>query len=383
MNNKILSFVKVFFAVVTINSCSHEFSIKEFTYDNSGINMYGRVPERNFWLNVYVKDSLELLWEAETSGSQSNTSVITNGNFLFVCDLSGRIYCFNMQTGKSLGYYKYNGAISVAPVINKLRIYFVVNLKNESFSIFVMKDIVSGKTLSEIKIEGSINNEMLKLEDGIIILSDHGELIKINFAGVKEWSLKTKQATHCIAASDGKVIAFGNDAGELIFVSVNEGIILSRQKISDYPLASITIDYDLIFFTDASGKLFCYDYTNKKLLWQFKTGSNIRSIPVFNSKSVFVGNLSGKIYSIRKNDGKLLWLLDTKGIINTTPLLLRNYLIQPDFNKKIYFINQENGQIIRTLYFESRIKLTPVIFDDIIFFGVDRGKILAYRIFYE
>lgn len=364
-----------------IYRCTQHLALKNMPLDQPGIFMYGKIPQRNFYEDVSISDSLELRWIAETNGSQSNTSVIINGSFIFVNDLSGRIYGFDIATGKLIGYEKYSGSISVAPVLYKLRIYFVVNLKNENYSIFVMRDLFSGNTLSEVRIEGSVNNELLKLDDCIFVLSDRGELIKFNFAGLKEWSIDTKVTSQSIPASDGNVILFGNQKGEIIIVSAIDGSILFRKKLCNGIESGFTIDKNIAYFADISGKIYSFDFVNKKILWSFDTNAKIVSTPVFNSENIFIGNLAGDLFSISKKNGRLNWKIETKGIINATPLLLKNILIQPDFNKKVYLINPQNGERIKTIKFDTRVKLTPIYFNNVIFIGIDRGQIYAYNTF--
>ncbi|MEG8947427.1 PQQ-binding-like beta-propeller repeat protein [Rosettibacter firmus] len=378
---KIFRLKKIFILGLLLTfSCTQDLIIKNYFPVEQGIEMFGKVPQRDFYEDAEITDSLQLLWEAQTNGSHSNTSLIVNKKFVFIGDLSGRIYGFDTYSGKSFGYYKYSGEIPVAPIINKLRIYFIVNVKKEKYSLFIMKDLTDGKTISEEKINGSISNEMLKLNDGIIVITDNGEVLKFNFGGEKIWQCDTKVTTHSSPASNGEIIVFGNDRGILFFVSATNGKILHRQKISDYIIGNITIDNKYIYFSDYSGTLYNFDMVNKKIVWKFNTKTKITSVPVFNNENIFVGNLSGKIYSIKKVDGKLNWSINTNGIINTTPLLLKNFLIQPDYNRKIYFINPFDGRILKTINYEARLKLTPVYFDGILFFGIDR-RILAYKTF--
>ncbi len=365
--------------IVLIQSCSHDLVIKNYFADESGIHMFGKTPQRNFYEDIIISDSLEFLWKSETYGSQSNTSVITYNDYVFVNDLSGRIYGFNIYSGKLCGYYKYSSSISIAPVINKLRIYFIVNLKSENYSLFVMKDITTGKTLNEVKINGSVNNEMIKLKDGIVILTNNGELIKFNFAGMKIWSIETYKSTNSTLASNENIIVFGNKNGELFIVSAKTGEILFSQKVSDCALESLSIDGEHIYFTNNKGGLYSFDLQSNKVIWTFDSKTRIVTVPVYNNENIFIGNLSGKIISINKIEGSVNWILNTGGLINATPLLLRNYLIQPDFNKKIYLIDLIRGKIIKTIEFESRVKLSPVYYKGILFFGIDRGQILAYK----
>lgn len=361
------------------SSCTQPMVIKYVSSEEPGHVMYGKVPQRNFYENTFINEKMLKLWTSETNGSQANTSVIIYDDYLFVTDLSGRIYAYDKNTGKRIGYEKYKGAISIAPIINKLRIYYVVNHRLERYSTFYMRDFTSGKTLSEVNIEGSVNNEMIRTESGILILTDNGEHLKINYGGTIEWAVKTKTTAQCNPASDGKIVVWGTQKGELIFASSDDGKIIYKNKMCEGIESGITIDNNVLFFGDITGKLYAYDYENHKIIWSYNTGAKIKSTPVFNSESVFIGNLAGNIFSIDKLTGKRNWKVETKGVINTTPLLVNNFLIQPDYNKKIHFINPIVGQTVHILAYDRRVKLSPVYYDGIIYTGSDRGEIHAYK----
>lgn len=348
-----------------------------------GYFMYGKVPERKFFENVTINDSLQLIWSAETVGSQGNTSVVIYNDLLFVGDLSGRVYVFDRATGKLLGYEKYSGSIPIAPVINNLRMFFVVNDFNEKYSTLNNFDFLGGKILSASKIFGSVQNEMLKLNDGIVVLSDQGELIKFNLAGLRRWSAATKLTTKSSPASNGELILFGNDKGELIAISAMNGKIIYRTKLSAGIEGNVCIDNAAAYIGANDGKLFSVKISDGKVNWYFDTNDKIVTAPVYNKNQIFVGNLAGKIFCLNKADGKLIWKTQTHGVLNATPWLFKNYLVQPDLNRKVYFINTQTGKIERRYEFERRVKLSPVFYDGILYLGVDRGIINAYKIFPE
>lgn len=349
--------------------------------EEDGYFIYGRSNARNNFENVAITEYLQPLWIGETSGSQSHNSILIYSKYLFASDLSGRLYVFDKNTGKQLGYEKFSGAISAAPVIDKLKIFLVVNEREENYSTFIRFDFVNGKILAEDRIYGSVNNELLLLNDGIIAVTDNGEVIKYNLVGTRIWTNKTKTTTQSSPVSNGNDIIFGNQKGEIIIIDGTDGTIKYKEKLSSPIESNISMDGDTIFFGDSEGILYSFNIDTKKINWSFNTGANIKSMPVFDGNNVIIGNLAGNLFSLDKYTGKKIWTLNTNGVFNTSPLLTNLYLYQPDFNKKVYVINKSLGTIVKTYDFERRLKLTPIYYDGIIYLGADRGEIHAFQTF--
>jgi len=366
--------------LLALLSCTQPITFKNMVIGGSGYFMFGKNPSRTFYQNLSIEPDINLKWSAETSGSQTNTSVIIYDNILFVGDLSGKLYAFDRTTGKMFGYEKYTGSLSVAPIVSNLRIFILLNQFNEKYSVLKLFDYMNGNVLLETKLYGSVQNEMLKLNDGIIVLTDQGEIIKFNLIGSREWSVNTNVASKSSPASNGDIILFGNEKGELIAVSSQTGGIKYRTKISGSIEGDFTIEGEYAYFGDNNGKLFCAEVNDGKIMWSVNTKNKILSAPVMNNENVFVGNLAGEIFCFNKLSGNLIWKTETGGIINTTPTLFENYLVQPDLNRKVFFIDTDNGEITKTYDYERRVKLSPVYYDGILYLGVDKGIINAYQI---
>jgi len=366
--------------VLILVSCTQPIAFKNMIIGGSGYFMFGKNPERSFYQNISIEPDIKLKWSVETSGSQTNTSVIIYDNVLFVGDLSGKLYAFDRISGKMFGYEKYTGSLSVAPIVSNLRIFILLNQFNEKYSVLKLFDYINGNILLESKFYGSVQNEMLKLSDGIVVLTDQGEIIKFNFVGSKEWNLNTEVSTKTSPASNGNLILFGNEKGELIAISSQTGEIKYRTKISSGIEGDLSIDGDYAYFGDNNGKLFCVLVNDGRIVWTLDTKSKILSTPVLNNENVFVGNLAGEIFCINKLSGKTVWKIETGGIINAAPTVFKNYLVQPDLNRKVFFIDTNNGEITKTYDFEKRVKLSPVYYDGILYLGVDKGIINAYQI---
>lgn len=364
-----------------VYSCAQPIILKNMSVEEDGYFMFGKDNARNNYENISITEYLQPLWVAETSGNYTNNSILIYDKYLFVADLSGRLYVFDSNDGKLIGYEKFPGAISTNPVIYKLKLFFVVNEREENYSTLIHFDFVNGKNLSEDLINGSVNNELLLLDDGIIVITDLGEIIKYNLVGTRIWSTKTKTTTLSSPVSDGNVIIFCNQKGEVVVLDCADGTIKSKEKVAQPVESGISLDGTVIYFGDKSGTIYSYDIRNKKVIWSYNTGANIKSMPVFDAHDVLVGNLAGTIVSVDKRTGKKSWSINTKGVINTTPLLTNSFLYQPDFNKKVFVINKSLGEIVKTYDFERRLKLMPVYFDGLIYFGSDRGEIHAFQTF--
>lgn len=366
---------------IVFAACTQPIFFRNMAIGLPGYFMFGKTSERTFYENVSVGDYFEPKWNVLTSGSQSNTSIVIYNDILYVSDLSGKLYAVDRRSGKLFGYEKFSGAIPVAPVVNNLRLFVMVNDLNERYSTLKNFDIINGKVLDESRIFGGVHNELLKLNDGIIVVSDYGELLKYNLVGTKEWSTNTKVDSHSSPASDGNVIVFGNENGELISCLAKTGEILYRKKICDGIEAGVTIQGNEVYFGDKTGKVFCVELSDGKIIWQFDTKCKIVTTPVMNDENIFVGNLNGDIFCLYKSNGKMNWKIQTQGVIDATPLLFKNKLVQPDMNKKVYLIDPATGKIDKTMSFETRTKLSPVYYDGLIYLGADRGEIYAYQTF--
>ncbi len=377
---KYFAFTLIWILSISFTSCTQPIILKNIPSTEPGYFMFGKIPQRNFYENKFVDKEIFEKWNNETTGAQLNSSIVIYGNIIFVNDLSGRLYAFDRFTGKTLGHEKFRGSIDATPVINKLRIMFVVNERLEDYSSLIVYDFSTGKILKEDKIDGGVKNELIRMNDGIIVYTDKGELIKYDLVGNRIWSTKTKEASFSSPAANEELIIAGNQKGEILFVSSSNGEIQFSFKIT-HPISSgFTIENDNTYFADEAGNLYSFNFIKRKINWAAQTNSKIIATPVFDEHNIYTGNLAGNVFSFDKESGKLNWELKTGGLINTTPLLTKNILIQPDVNKKVLLINTKNGAIENTLEFDRRVKLTPVIYDSLLYLGSDRGVLHAFQI---
>lgn len=366
--------------LLIIAGCSKRIVLNEINLSGDSHAMFGKTPERNFYNDFTLGDSLKLKWETDTKGSYKNTSLIFLDEIMFASDLAGRVYAFNIESGKGAGEEKNKGAVSIAPVLYNSIIVYVVEEFKEKYSTIYFYDYYTGDYINEHIINGSCGNELIKTDDAILLISENGILYNYNLSGNERWKLDTQSKVRCVPALTGDTFIFGSVTGEITAVSLSRQKVIYKNKISDRIQSGITIENGRGYVGDDAGYLYCFDIADGEVIWSFDTGAKIVSIPVMNDEDLFVGNLSGDLFSLDKKNGEMNWLNETGGIINTTPLLFSDYLVQPDLFKKIHFVDIENGEIDRQIETDGRMKLSPVYFNGVIYFGMDKGEILAYEL---
>jgi outer membrane protein assembly factor BamB len=350
--------------------------------DDSAYSMFGKIPERNFYLPVSITDSLNERWEAETNGSFTNSSVAFSDSFVFINDLSGRITCFRNDNGKRVGQLKNSGTVFSTPVIHKFLVIYCDAYNSEDRSNLVVYDFSLGKTINETEFPGRVLTQLIKTEGGVVFVTEGGVVMKYNFLGHKLWENYTGVFVHSSPAAGKGKILFGNDAGEVIAVDEKTGQMLYRKPIGSPIYGNPTLSDGLAYLGDDSGMLYCLDLSNGDLIWTYQSGADIVANPVCNNSFVVAGNLKGDIFKLNKSTGELIWTLNLGGVINATPFLTSNRIIVPELSGKVYFLDSGSGEIRKTLTFDTRVRLAPTIIGKYLYVGIDKGILKSYEIFY-
>ncbi len=380
-----MGFLKIFKYLILLSAvfinigCSSSYIKTDVFLDKNPYEMFGKMPSRNFYIPETVTDSLKLLWENEANGGFTNSSVSVYNKYVFVNDLSGRVFCFNINTGKEIGELKYKGAVYTTPVINKFYVIYVVIPEDKDQSELYYYDYSEGTVLAKEKIEGKVLTQIIKSKDGLIFNSDNGNIYKFGLYGKKNWETETNTASHSSPALSGNKIIFGNDKGEIICVGEKDGKILYRNKIGKSFYSGASISEGVAYIGNDDGYLYAINLTDGKIKWKFYTGARIVMTPVFNNESIFVGNLNGSLFSINKNTGEKNWSNNLPGILNASPLVTNNMLLTPDYMGKLVFIDINTGNIVKTLDLPGHAKLSPVLWQNKLFIGYDNYYLRAYE----
>jgi outer membrane protein assembly factor BamB len=351
--------------------------------DENPYQMFGKNPSREFYIPTTISDSLILKWENEMYGSFLNSSVSVYSDLVFINDLSGRIFCYQFDTGKEIGKVKYSsGSVYSTPIPYRNKIVFPVAIENENITELVYYDYNEGKELNNIELPGRVLTQMIADSNDIYFTTEIGSAYKLTSRGKKVWETHTRIPTRSSPALKDSLLIFGNDKGEILALDSETGDSVYAKKIGGAFFSGLTISDSLIYVGNNNGNLYALNVSNGEIIWQFDSGARILMNPAVDDKNVYVGNLEGMFYSINKTDGKQNWKINFTGLLDATPLITENIIILPDIIFAIHLIDKNDGRVIKSISLEGRAKLTPVIHNNTLFIGFDDGVIRAYEFSY-
>jgi outer membrane protein assembly factor BamB len=377
---KNLIYYIVTFTVIIIAGCSQSVIKTDSVLDNNPYVMFGKIPERSFYYPVVISDSIKKIWDNTINGGFNNSSISYYGRYVFVNDLSGRIYCFDIKTGKRVGLLKNSGAVYSTPMVEQFQVIFLSAHNEENMSDLYYYDMNESKYKVQEKIQGRALTEIINTGDGIIFTTEKGIIYKYSLHGEKIWDTDTKEFTYCSPSMSNNIVVFGNNIGEVIALNESDGMVKYRIKTDGHFSGGTSVSGSNVYMGNDNGRLYCIDLISGSIKWQLSTGSRILMTPAIDEDNVYFGNLAGDFYSLNKFTGKVNWNKRLGSLFDVTPLVSQNLLILPDQFEKMYFVDKDKGIIRKTYSFKGRLKLTPVLKDNMLFIGYDDGVLEAYEI---
>ncbi len=375
---KNLKYILYFIALFSAG-CASSLIKTDAHLDDNAYPGFGKNTAREFYIDKNISDSLSLKWENSANGGFTNSSVAVYDSLVFVNDLSGRIYCYNLVTGKKVGQLKNEGSIFSSPYIYKLSVIYANASASDNITRLRYYDFVMGEMKYDVEVEGRCVTEIIGTPEAVIFNTEDGNVYKYDMHGKEIWKTATKSSVHSSPSMNNGIIVFGNDDGELIGINNEDGKVLYRKKTGESFFCGTASSGDLGYAGNDNGNLYAFELKTGEVKWKYNSGAKIVMTPSVNDDEIYFGNLRGDLFCLEKNTGRLIWKTSTGGVLKATPYASENFLVVPDLNKKFYFVNKDNGEITRTYSVDGRNKLSPVIFRNILFIGYDRGELQAYE----
>jgi outer membrane protein assembly factor BamB len=369
--------------IVLISGCARSVIKYATKLDENPHKMYGKNPSREFYSPESISDSLALKWESEANGSFPNSSISVYDDLVFINDLSGRIFCYQIESGEKIGSLKYSsGSVYSTPIPFRSKVIFPVALDKDNLTDLIIYDYDQGKELEDIEIPGRVLTQMMAVDDDVLFTTEPGIAYRYNSSGKKIWETHTRVPTRSSPALVNDLFIFGNDKGEIIALNASSGDSVYVQEIGGHLFSGLTISENVIYAGNDNGNVYAMNAEDGEIIWQFETGSRIKMEPAIDEQNIYIGNLSGNFFSINKVSGDENWRTDFQGILNVTPLVTENLIILPNVLFAVHFLDKHTGDVLNSVSLDGRAKLSPVIHKNILFIGFDDGVIRAYEFVY-
>jgi outer membrane protein assembly factor BamB len=296
--------------VVWSDSLNYSTVAAPVIYDNKILlcDMVGRI-------NCYDNQKGKKLWEYQLDNSIVSTPAVVDGKALII-SVDGRIYFFDIETGKIKWQTKFNFPIIGTPVIIGDTAY--IGTSEYSFCAIGLN---SGNELWSFKdIKAHIESVPVINDDKIFIASWDGYLYSLDRRTGKliwKWSEEKPNFYYapaaCIPVISNNKIFITEPNKYLTTINIESGKTIYRSNLHpSWESIGISSDKAHVFVKGLTDTLFCYSSAGDslKLEWFNVLGYKFDTSPVpviEKNGSVYVAAGNGFLYCVDEKTGKFKW----------------------------------------------------------------------------
>ena len=106
----------------------------------------------------------------------------------------------------------------------------------------------------------------------------------------------------------------------------------------------------------------------ERAVWQFHSGSSVRSAPILEDGILYVASVSGVMHAIEVTTGKLKWKFQAAGQVHSTPSLSGNRVLFGCDDGKVYALDRPAGSKLWEAPTGAEVWASPVVRSGIVFF---------------
>ncbi|GAP14607.1 serine/threonine protein kinase [Longilinea arvoryzae] len=117
-----------------------------------------------------------------------------------------------------------------------------------------------------------------------------------------------------------------------------------------------------------------------KPLWTFECEDEIRSSPLYDNGSIYIGSYDNNLYSLNATNGEFQWKFPTEGGIVGRPASQDGAIYIGSEDNNVYAISVHTGKLAWSYATEGPIRSSPRIAEGHIFVGSDDGFLYAINL---
>jgi outer membrane protein assembly factor BamB len=341
--------------------------------------MYGGKCFRSNFSEKVIVPPLKPVWEYDANAAFSEYSLVIADSIIFVGNLKGELHLVGAVSGKKISKQSFNEAIVGAPVVDANVIYMPVNNGNINLGEY---DLSSGKFNWTLKLS-EIETSPVVFGSQIFVTTHEGKVVAVDKRkGILNWTFQDSQdkrkPSRSSAATDGKIVVFGNDNGYLYAVDIDNGKILWKFKTGGSIVATPSVYNQTVLFGSTDGYFYALNISDGILRWKVNFKSPIYSSQAVADSFVYVGGSDCLCRCLNINTGELKWTFKAGSIISSAPLVTKDFIFVGSLDKNLYVLDTKNGNLIWSYLLNGRIKSTPVIWNEYLYILTDDHIITAF-----
>ncbi|UCD17802.1 MAG: PQQ-binding-like beta-propeller repeat protein [Candidatus Zixiibacteriota bacterium] len=365
------SLVIILIALCALPHCTRKFRLKRGEEVPPSDWVFARRnPQATGMIQSEFGGMLNVRWEDKISDAPIGPMTIGAGK-LILPGSRGRVYFFDLATGKYRGRYKARSGIQTGLAVIDSLAYFGVgppknllvclNLHNRRVLWKAdLKDVSGPPIIVDNRLYAASSSKEIYCFDrlnGNVLWSDSAGAI--SGAGPSYGS-----GTVYFPFDDGSLRGYDAMTGKLIFSSMLDQALLSKAAIDDHVYAA---GIDGGFFALARG--------TGEPVWTRRFDWPIWTAPAVGERLVYVGDSHGFLWALDKADGTIVWEFATDGVILASPIVVGEMVVFASLDRGLYCLEKNTGQLISRRSYDHEIRFPAVSSGGAIFVALQDGSI--------
>ncbi len=321
----------------------------------------------------------QLLWSISTGVRTKSSPVISEGTVFFGND-KGTLTAVSTD-GKIKWKYESGNSIDAAPLVFGKKVIF-----GSADGVLRAVDKVSGKLIwsytTDNQIAGSANAWVSGNKAGIVVGSYDYFLHCVDpETGKSLWKVETDNYVNGTPAILNGKIVFGGCDGIIRVVEPLTGKQKDTINIGVYIAASPALSADMAYFGDYDGTIYGLDINLRKISWKISAGDEsgaILAIPAVGSGVVVVGSEDKFLYCYNATNGKLIWKYRTNGRIVGSAIITQTKVLFPSMDGNIMILNLTDGRKLWSFNAGTPVSSSPAVIKGKFYILTEDGRLLAF-----
>ena len=339
---------------------------------------------------------LDTAWTASAgSGSRKFSTglrLVAEGDGLFAADIKGRVYAYDVKSGKRLWATDTDATVISGPSVASDMVLVgtqegsVIALRRADGSEIWRRE-VSSEVLAppvsdgDLVVARAVDGRVYGMEasNGDFRWSFDRTVPELVLRGLSEPLLASGRVL--VGLDNGRVVAVRTTDGQVIWeqpVAVSTGAN-ALERLTDID-AALVDGLDCLYAASFGGEVACLDFVSSQIKWR-------RSIKTYNNMAVagdklIVTDEVGTVWALDAETGAAAWKQEALSYRKLSPpAYFGGYVVVGDYDGYLHWIDPSDGHFVaRSRAGSTPIVTQPVVFEDTLYVMNKKGHIAAIKI---